>query len=385
MDDSITLSLLGDIFPADQTVMYGIGVRSKSKRLSYDSYLKPTAEILRRSDVIFGNLEVPLSDLGANEPADLFHLQIRGEERFAGVLAKVNKNWVVSLANNHTGDYGNKSFEDTVRVLNTVGVSWVGLPGQWLEKVVKSQKMAFYALSVIPSFRGTSIPYHFSKSVDEAIPLMKRDMPKDGVKIVSVHWGTEFMAYPSIEQITDALKIFDSGVDIIIGHHPHRLQGYEYVNGKAVFYSLGNFIYDGWRKAERLSAISQVEIKKDKIKSVVWVPIWHDKNGIPVLRCKFMNQLKKINEKVRYAEINRISMPQYYEKVQRYRHLYRMSVILQLFLTIWRRSPRQLWELFLWMMIRFRGLIELFIKRSVHPYAVYSLPMRPKEENQRNK
>ena len=102
-------------------------------------------------------------------------------------------------------------------------------------------------------------------------------LPQDAFKIVFVHWGNEFINRPSSQQKRFAHWLVDTGFDLVIGMHPHILQGYETYHGKHIFYSLGNFVFDMAWEPTHYGAIVNVDFSKETIvPSVKYVRINDD-------------------------------------------------------------------------------------------------------------
>ena len=165
---------------------------------------------------------------------------------------------IVGLANNHTFDYGIESFIDTVETLEGAGIPYVGAGrndkeayapvyldanGITIGYVAASRaEYAIYTLEATPTEPGIAWCYdnaRFLESVREAAAHA------DYV-VVLPHWGIEKSTMLEDEQIEYAHQYIDAGADIVIGAHPHILQGIEYYNGKPILYSLGNFWFDGY-------------------------------------------------------------------------------------------------------------------------------------------
>lgn len=91
--------------------------------------------------------------------------------------------------------------------------------------------------------------------------------------IVSLHWGLEYEAPPHPHQIETAHRLIDNGVDLIIGHHPHVIQGIEKYRGKYIFYSLGNFLFDQYGDQEKESIIFSCDLGKEGLQFPYIIPI----------------------------------------------------------------------------------------------------------------
>ena len=176
--------------------------------------------------------------------------------------------------------------------------------------------------------------------------------------IISLHWGDEYIQKPSLDQIILAKMIIDQGADIILGHHPHVIQGIETYKNKLIAYSLGNFIFDMWMPKTRESILLQIELNKKGIKGFNVVPVKAncfyqpdvvDGKEAKILLTKFeklCDIIKQANYTDREYQIQlsavfreyRKSVPQHYKaKIMKYNIFYFIQLI---FLIFWRRFSK---------------------------------------------
>lgn len=193
---------------------------------------------------------------------------------------------IVSLANNHTIDFGTEALQDTFATLDNAGILYAGA-GDTKERAeelqvieVNGQKFGFLAATrVIPvsewnvEFRqpGLFATYDDTRLV-ECIKAAKEECD---FLTVYVHWGIEREAYPQDYQTAIAKNCFEAGVDLIIGAHPHVLQGIEFIDGKPVFYSLGNYVF---AQTIARTALVKVEVQADGAVTYSLIPAYA-KNG----------------------------------------------------------------------------------------------------------
>ena len=194
---------------------------------------------------------------------------------------------VVSLANNHTLDYGKEALSDTFATLDGAGILYGGA-GETLERAeelqvidVNGKKFGFLAVSrVIPETSWkveNSVPGIFSCYDDtRLVELVTEAKAECDFVAVYPHWGVEYDAYPQNYQNTIARKCVEAGADVVVGSHTHCLQGAEFIDGKPVFYSLGNFIFG--RSIDR-SAIVRVSIAGTGEASYELLPVYAE-NGV---------------------------------------------------------------------------------------------------------
>lgn len=151
-------------------------------------------------------------------------------------------------------------------------------------------------------------------------------LPYDAYKILFVHWGNEFINYPSSQQKKFAHWLIDSGYDLIVGMHPHILQGYEVYKGKYIFYSIGNFVFDMAWEPTHYGAIVNVDFSGNKVNIGTeyirigddYAPWTIDESEVPeAYRFESLNKLLSIEENSEeyHAAINR-----YYKQYRKANH-----------------------------------------------------------------
>lgn len=218
----IKIILVGDI-------MLGRSVMTTSLAKNDYSYpFKKVSSELRQANIVFGNLENPFvegcpkTDTGMVFCAD-------PKMALGLTLAGVN---VVTIANNHAGNYGVEGIIETKKTLTEYGVDYTG-DGNLATKEVKGVKFGFLGFN-----------YLYGKPSEYDLKMVKESKETVDVLIVGVHWGEEYQAKAGTKQKEIADLLTKAGADIVVGHHPHWVQDEEVVNGKPVFYSLGNFVFD---------------------------------------------------------------------------------------------------------------------------------------------
>ncbi|MCX7983551.1 MAG: CapA family protein [Bacteroidetes bacterium] len=198
-------------------------------------------------DCMMVNLENPITLTNENiEKPYTFKMHPRYLQ-----LLKQARISVVSCANNHIGDYGRRGIEETMRWLDVAGIASVGVGT--VEKVrepyilfKKGKRIGFLAygsngIHIATKNNVGTLPVERSTIVQD----VKRAKPRVDFLVVSLHWGNENEHYPTEHQRNLARSIIDAGADLIIGHHPHVLQGYEKYKHGLICYSLGNFLFGG--------------------------------------------------------------------------------------------------------------------------------------------
>lgn len=231
---------VGDIMLGEQPLCYKFGVKSiikeKGARYIFESFKK----IMRDGDIIFGNLEAPISNTTNKKglEAEFF----RGNPAAIEGLKHADFNYV-SIANNHIMDHGEKGFLSTIDLLNRNEITPLGVADEIEIIEKKDVNIALLGYSFIEDFADNSY-YNKIYSEKEIIEDIIKVRGSADLIVLSLHWGLEYVPFPSIDQIRIGRKLIEAGADIIIGHHPHVIQGYEIYKGKPIIYSLGNFIFD---------------------------------------------------------------------------------------------------------------------------------------------
>ena len=280
------MAFLGDVMCGDSFYALGSGVASSMEK--YGGSFLPSAivDYLHRHDLVFCNLECVLSNIGRKDWS-LRRLQMRGRPEFSGHLAQ----WgitVANVANNHILEHGRAAACDTITVLEAHGIQPVGA-GKALdfqrglqvhEAKINGQSVAIVGLSLLKE----KYVYDGGGALDEALSAVEQYARQDSLVLVSLHWGQELMHRPSIEQKSIAARLAQAGTKLIIGHHPHVVQGVEELNGCLVAYSLGNFIFDCILSDCRWSVILSVELSShNEITNWDVLPVELDAEHRPVL------------------------------------------------------------------------------------------------------
>lgn len=210
------------------------------------------ASVIRQADLAFANLESPVGDKG-----HFINMFQAPPEAIKGIVHAGFD--VVSLANNHTLDYHHDGMFETMRLLDEHEVDWVGAgrdiyeARQPLIKEVDDVRVGFLSYTEM-WFVHAREPISWKATEDEPgvapaeIDYVIEDVMKlrDSVDvvIVTVHWGKEYTHEPTMEQQKLARAAVDAGADLVLGHHPHVLQGIEFYRDGVIAYSLGNFVFD---------------------------------------------------------------------------------------------------------------------------------------------
>jgi hypothetical protein len=205
-------------------------------------------DTLSRADIVFVNLESQLSDQNGETQHPKYNLIFTGPPSGARAVKEANVS-VVSTANNHAFDYGMKALRETILNLQGAGVQ---VAGTSLDSVAGSVpavveregfRIGFLAytqfVNINGSWRGRIAVFDSSQARQDIEALRS----KVDLLIVSYHGGAEYTDRPSAKLRRELQMIAEAGADLVVGHHPHYVQGIETYRGKLIFYSLGNFIF----------------------------------------------------------------------------------------------------------------------------------------------
>jgi poly-gamma-glutamate capsule biosynthesis protein CapA/YwtB (metallophosphatase superfamily) len=264
--DPVTLLFAGDLMLADgpgRTIAQG------------GDPLASFAPILKEADYRIGNLEVPIATGGQPHASKI--VSFRADPRVVTVLQ--GRFDAVSLANNHSGDYGRDAFVETMQHLDDAGIAHFGGGPDlaaahrplWIERnglkiaVLGYNEFKPRAFQAGPNWPG------IAWSEDDLVIADIRAARAAGADLVIpfMHWGWEKETPPSERQKVFARKMIDEGAALVVGSHPHVTQGAEIYKGKPIVYSLGNFVFDGfdYPEAERGWLL---RIKLDKSGVLSW-------------------------------------------------------------------------------------------------------------------
>ena len=319
--NGIVVLAVGDVMLGEHPLYIGHGVLSAIRRSSHDQLFSHVREVLSSADFAFGNLEAPLCRETENSGL-LQSRQLRGDPDGARLLANAGFN-VVSLANNHFGDHGEAAMRETILVLAANRIHAAGATLKPAPLVLRKGDLRIGFLAF--DLSGMRDP------AEEAALLESVRRTRKGVDIVivSVHWGDEFIDLPSLAQVALGHAMVDHGADLIIGHHPHVLQGTEEYRGGLIAYSLGNFVFDMHHRRSKQTAVLRAELAPDRPVQWAVLPASINRQRQPVL----LRGRKRRRAERRIAALSarigvEVSPEQYQRKLRRTRTLIRISRIL---------------------------------------------------------
>jgi len=248
----ISLVAVGDIMLGDGVQRIRRGVRSTWHDHKVDQLLNHLKPVLSGSDLCIGNLECMVGEV---HPANPWLMTYKGEAAHLGELKALGFTHL-SLANNHVLDEGLAVDQESERLTAEAGVTPLcGVEPQ--RTVIDGVSVDFFTFNLIRDHAGAGF---YRDEVSEKDFEIIRASDAD-VKVVCIHWGDEYSEYPSPSQIDLAHKFVDSGIQAVLGHHPHVVQGVERYKDSVIAYSLGNFVFDmDWSVRTRSALILELEI-----------------------------------------------------------------------------------------------------------------------------
>ncbi len=246
-----------------------------------------TTSYLQDSDILFGNLECVASLKGhrLKSKSYTFHFNPHALK----LLREVGFSYL-SVTNNHTFDYGVTAFKDTLKNLKRYNLGFSGAGDNLKEAskpwVTHINNLTVKVLSVgaYPTERtGFSGKNYVAKEKKAGIlwlnnyffDLLKKKFQHESLNIVMVHGGVEWTSIPTPKQVKLYREIIDSGADLVIGSHPHFVQGFEKYRGKFIFYSLGNFLFPGMEETGYgdISIILRLGIYRQHVLYIIPTPV----------------------------------------------------------------------------------------------------------------
>lgn len=273
--EEVSLVAVGDI-------SYSRGVERIVRKVNDINYpFLKIRDYLKSADLVFGNLETPIIQ-GAEIPN--FEMIFRSNPGTEQALKRAGFS-ILSLANNHTPNFGKKGLTDTFNYLENAGIKYIGAGRNkqeanqpiYIEK--NGIKFAFFAyndVDVVPTSYEASDDHAGTAfmRIDKMTEAVKEAKQKSDFVIVSMHSGTEYADRPNDSQVNFAHAAIDAEADLIIGHHPHVVQTLEKYKGKFIFYSLGNFVFDQPQKQETKEGLAiKVYFEKNAINKISFLSV----------------------------------------------------------------------------------------------------------------
>ena len=230
---SLTLSVVGDCtLGTDETFDYDTSLNAYYENYGADYFLQNVKDIFSADDLTIANFEGTLTDSDEREDKTF---AFKAPASYASILTSGSVE-AVNTANNHSHDYGDQSFDDTLAALDDTGIVHFGYD-ETAVMDVKGIKVGLVGIYELYD--------HLEREQQLKDNIAK--VKADGAQLIVVifHWGNETETVPDSNQTTLGRIAIDEGADLVCGHHPHVLQGIETYKGRNIVYSLGNFCFGG--------------------------------------------------------------------------------------------------------------------------------------------
>ena len=230
---SLTLSVVGDCtLGTDEYFDYDTSLNAYYENYGADYFMANVKSIFSKDDLTIANFEGTLTESTEREDKQF---AFKAPASYANILTAGSVE-AVNTANNHSHDYGEESFNDTLKALDTANILHFGYDETAVTEV-KGVKVGLVGIYELNDHLGR----------EEQLKQNIEKVKKNGAQLIVVifHWGNEKEEVPDENQKTLGHLAIDEGADLVCGHHPHVLQGIEEYKGKNIVYSLGNFCFGG--------------------------------------------------------------------------------------------------------------------------------------------
>jgi poly-gamma-glutamate capsule biosynthesis protein CapA/YwtB (metallophosphatase superfamily) len=257
-------------------MMFDRSVRMAALEHGDDFLFSCLASTLRDADIVVANLEGPVT---THDSMSVGSIVGSGENvtftfpTSTATLLKRHNISLVNLGNNHIMNFGREGAEQTTKWLDAAGVMHFGDP------------VALTEAARVKQIELDSIPFSFVSWSDwtggekeEVIAQIARERAMGRIVVVYTHWGDEYVS-PNERIQSLAREFIDSGAEIVIGSHPHVVLEHEIYNGKYIYYSLGNFIFDQYfNEAVRKGLMLNIVFDRDGVESIVPIPTYLERD-----------------------------------------------------------------------------------------------------------
>ena len=262
---SLTLSVVGDCtLGTDETFDYDTSLNAYYENYGADYFLQNVKDIFSTDDLTIANFEGTLTDSDEREDKTF---AFKATASYASILTGGSVE-AVNNANNHSHDYGEQSFDDTLAALDDAGIVHFGYD-ETAVMDVKGIKVGLVGIYELYD--------HLEREQQLKDNIAK--VKADGAQLIVVifHWGNETETVPDSNQTTLGRIAIDEGADLVCGHHPHVLQGIETYKGRNIVYSLGNFCFGGNSSPSDMDTMIYQQtftidadgIKKDNVTNII--------------------------------------------------------------------------------------------------------------------
>lgn len=318
-EEKITILACGDIMLADFYFNIGMGLGSLIKEKGSNQIFENIRPLLQTGDLLVGNLECPISD--SSTCNGLHKREFLASPTVIRTLFDEGFR-ILNIANNHISQHGFNAFKDTIRNLEDNGIAVVGEihsgnnKQHLIIKTIKGKKLGFLSYSLVDDhFEQSPWYYAYRPNKKDILDQIGKAKKECDFLTIMLHWGEEFINFPSQSQVELAHDLIDGGCDLIIGSHSHVFQGVEQYHGKVIAYSLGNFVFSMPWKLTRVTGILKIQLNSKGLTYSV-IPIWIDQNFNPIIPHKKHKEYVDKTLKDAHNKLASINTTQYeYSKI----------------------------------------------------------------------
>lgn len=306
------LKFVGDICFADWYFDLGFGVGEMLQK-----GIDPLTHCpIQSNDIWIGNMECVISETSDNKGYDAKYFRTREKDFLNSSHCQI-----YAVANNHIMQHGYSAYINTLSAISKVG-QYVGSNDR--RSITFEHEGSQYGI-VAFSLRGNEFSnkplYWYRPELIEIKNECDKIADKD-CKIAYMHWGNEFIDYPNLAQKKFSKWLIDIGFDLVIGCHPHVLQGFEIYKGKYIFYSIGNFLFNMPTAETRHSVIVNISHKKDKL-DITYDYVFVDEKNMPrIIDKKSVPEkftYEYLNQKIQIEDDNEVYYSNMFKRLSKYR------------------------------------------------------------------
>lgn len=304
------LRILGDINLTDGFFDTGFGVGSSIKNGA-----KPFTKLKKSDDDFWiGNFECVCASTSNKKGTHAKQFIISPDS-----LSHIKHLDLYGVANNHVMQHGDKAFNEMLRYFESINIQYVGSNNRkGTVFTQQGKRIGIIAFSQRPD-NFTKEPLYWSLPEYEEIRHELTKLSDCDYKIVYVHWGNEFINYPYNDQKAFAHFLIDEGADLIVGMHPHVLQGYEIYKGKHIFYSLGNCVFNMAWEPTKYSIVVNVDLSSEPKVSYEYLRIEDDYFPRIVKDVPDYYSMEKLNKLISNSFENEVYYKQVFTKAKEYK------------------------------------------------------------------
>jgi hypothetical protein len=301
------IKFVGDINFADGYFDLGFGVGTLLKKGE-----NPFSEIKNDvNDILIGNFECVCSNRSIRKGSENNFFRVSPD-----ILKCANNVNIYGIANNHIMQHGSEAYYDTLSFIENNSSVYIGdIKKKYYEFQHNGHSIGIVNFSYRHENFSTNPLYWYLPEISELNEIFKR-IENNDLRVAYIHWGYEYMNYPSFEQQLFGRFLIDMGFNLVVGMHSHILQGFEKYKNGFIFYSLGNFIFKMGNEDCKRSIILKVDLDSEKNIIIDFDYIYLNQKGFPIIQdfysvptkytFEFLNQkLKSISHEKYFNEVSR--------------------------------------------------------------------------------